>query len=173
MIANPDYASSLLDPEIHDLTLFDSGEPELDTWPREHATAAARARVAHTFVWVDIVSTAVVAYYSLCAHAVPREGAPNRIGRGVPDPVPAALIAKLALDRSLQGMRLGGVLLADALERIIATGEAGLAVRAIVVDASTDRGRSLYARFGFVPSPRRADRMIVRAGTIAKGLRRD
>ena len=119
------------------------------------------------------MSTAVVAYYSLCAHAVPREEAPNRIGRGVPDPVPAALIAKLALDRSLQGMRLGSVLLADALQRIIATGEAGPAVRAIVVDASTDRGRSLYTRFGFVPSSHRADRMIVRAETIAKGLGRD
>jgi hypothetical protein len=77
----------MLDPEVHDLTLFDSGELELDTWLREHAAAAARARVAHTFVWVDIVSTAVVAYYSLCAHAVPREEAPNRIGRGVLDPV--------------------------------------------------------------------------------------
>ena len=87
--------------------------------------------------------------------------------------MPAALIAKLALDRSLHGMRLGGVSLADALERIIATGEAGPAERSIVVDASMDRGRSLYTRFGFVPSPRRADRMIVRAETIAKGLRRD
>ena len=83
-------------------------------------------------MWVDIVSTAVVANYSLSAHAVPREEAPNRIGRGVPDPVPAALLAKPALDRSLHGMRLG-----------------------------------------FVPSPRRADRMIVTAETIAKGLLRD
>ncbi len=97
---------------------------------------------------------------------------PSRTGRGVRNPVPAALIAKLALDRSLHGNQLGGVLLADAMERIIAAGEAGPAVRAIVVDASTDAGRSLYARFGFVPSPRRADRMIVRAETIAKGLRR-
>jgi GNAT superfamily N-acetyltransferase len=71
------------------------------------------------------------------------------------------------LDRSLHGKGLGSILLADALERIIATGEAGPAVRAVVADASTDQGRSLYSRFSFVPSPRLADRMIVRAETIA------
>ncbi len=172
MTADPHFVSSILDPDLHDLARFNSGEPDLDTWLRDHATPAARARVARTFVWADITSPAVVAYYSLSAHAIPRAESPSRISRGVPDPVPAALIAKLALDRSLHGKQLGGVLLADALERIIAAGEAGPAVRAIVVDASTDAGCSLYARFGFVPSPRRADRMIVRAETIAKALRR-
>ncbi len=122
-------------------------------------------------MWVAEGTDRVVGYYSLSAHAVPRDEAPARISRGVPDPVPAALLAKLALDRSLHGKRLGSVLLADALDRIIAAGEAGPAVRTIVVDASTDRGRALYARFGFVPAPRRDDRMIVRAETIVKGLR--
>ena len=88
----------------------------------------------------------------------------------MPDPVPAALIAKLALDHSLHGQRLGDVLLADALERIIRASASGPALRAIVVDAATDAGRALYGRFGFVPVPGRADRMIVRAATIAAGL---
>ncbi len=55
--------------------------------------------------------------------------------------------------------------------RVIDASESGPAVRAIVVDAATDRGRALYARFGFVAVPGRGDRMIVRAETIAKGLR--
>lgn len=102
---------------------------------------------------------------------MPRAEAPSRIGRGVPDPVPVALLAKLALDGSLHGRRLGDVLLADALTRVIDASESGPAVRAVVVDAATDRGRALYARFGFVAVPGRDDRMIVRAETIAKGLR--
>jgi GNAT superfamily N-acetyltransferase len=114
----------------------------------------------------------VVAYYSLSAHAVPRDEAPSRIGRGVPDPAPAARLAKLALDRSLHGRRLGDVLLVDALARVVEASESGPAVRAIVVDAATDRGRALYARFGFVAAGGRDDRMIVRAESIAKGLRR-
>jgi GNAT superfamily N-acetyltransferase len=169
--ARPRFDSSALDPGVHDVSAFNCGEPDLDGWLIDHAVTAARARVARTFVWVVEGSDSVVAYYALSAHAVPRVEAPSRISRGVPDPVPAALLAKLALDRSLRGRGLGDVLLADALDRIIAASAAGPAVRAIVVDASTDRGRALYSRFGFVPAPGRGGRMIVRAETIARGLR--
>jgi predicted N-acetyltransferase YhbS len=164
------FVSVLLEPFGHRVALFDSGEADLDAWLRDHAAGAARARVAQTFVWVADGQAEVVAYYSLSAHAVPRAEAPSRIGRRVPDPVPAALLAKLALDRSLHGQRLGDLLLADALTRVIEASEAGPAVRAVVVDAATDRGRALYARFGFVQAPGREDRMIARAETIAKGL---
>ena len=183
---SPRFVSTTLNPDVHDVSGFDSGEPGLDAWLRDHAVAAVRARVARTFVWVDAstvgdasavgdasVRGRVVAYYALAAHAVARRDAPSRIARGVPDPVPAALIAKLALDRSLHGQRLGDVLLADALERIVSASDSGLAVRAIVVDAATESGRALYSRFGFVPVPGRAGRMIVRAETIASVLGRD
>ena len=106
----------------------------------------------------------------MSAHAIPRAEAPRRIGRGVPGTVPAALLAKLALDRSLQGSGLGQVLLVDALQRILQASDHGPAVRAIVVDAATDAGLALYAKFGFVAARGRADRMLVRAETIAKGL---
>lgn len=170
MTDSPRFTSAALDLAAHDVSGFDCGEADLDSWLREHAATAARARVARTFVWTDAGSSRVVAYYALSAHAVPRVDAPSRISRGVPDPVPAALIAKLAIDSSLHGRRLGDVLLADALNRIIVASQSGPAVRAIVVDAATDRGRALYARFGFVAAPGRDDRMIVRAETIAKGL---
>jgi GNAT superfamily N-acetyltransferase len=165
------FTSVQLDLHLHDLTRFDCGEPDLDAWLRDSAATAARARAAQTFVWVpDTSAETVVAYYALSANAIPRAEAPSRIGRGVPDPVPAALIAKLTLDRSLHGAGLGQVLLVDALRRILQASQQGPAVRAIVVDAATDAGRNLYARFGFVAAPGRADRMLVRAETISKGL---
>lgn len=174
---SPRFISTTLNSDVHDFSGFDSAEAGLDAWLRDHAVAAARARVARTFVWVEATDAGdtpvrgrVVAYYALAAHAVARRDAPSRIARGVPDPVPAALIAKLALDRSLHGQRLGDVLLADALERIVRASDSGLAVRAIVVDAATDSGRALYSRFGFTPAPGRADRMIVRTATVASAL---
>lgn len=171
MGTSPTYLSVPLDPAVHDLSRFESGEADLDAWLRDSAAAAARARVAQTFVWVrDADERTVVAYYALSAHAIPRAEAPSRIGRGVADPVPAALLAKLALDRTLQGEGLGQVLLVDALTRILRASEQGPAIRAIVVDAGTDVGRALYAKFGFVLAPGRPDRMLVRAETIAKGL---
>jgi GNAT superfamily N-acetyltransferase len=170
--SDPPFLSAALDSDVHDLSTFNSGEARFDTWLRAYAASAVRARVAQTFVWSDVGGDRVVAYYAISAHAVPRIEAPTSIGRGVPDPVPAALIAKLALDQSLHGRGLGSVLLADALDRIIAASAIGPAVRAIVVDASTERGRALYSRFGFVDAPGRSGRMIVRAGTVAKGLGR-
>lgn len=170
MAGEPRFSSAPLDPDLHDTSGFDCGEPELDEWLREHAAPSARARVARTFVWTRTGTAEVVAYYALSAHAVRRAEAPSRIGRGVPDPVPASLIAKLALDSSLHGQRLGDLLLVDALDRIISAAEQGPAVRAIVVDAATERGRALYRRSGFVPAPGRDDRMIVRAETIVQGL---
>lgn len=172
MAASPTFVSVPLDPPVHDLAQFDSGQADLDAWLRDNAATAVRARVAQTFVWLrDDPSDVVVAYYALSAHAIPRAEAPSRIGRGVPDPVPAALLAKLALDCTLQGRGLGEVLLVDALQRILLASEQGPAVRAIVVDAATDAGRALYERFGFVAAPSRTDRMLIRAETIAKALR--
>ena len=52
---------------------------------------------------------------SLVAHA----GAPSRLCRGMPDPVPVVLLARLALDRSEQRKALGGHLLVDALRRCV------------------------------------------------------
>ena len=172
MTDSPRFVSTTLDPLVHDVDRFDCGEPALDAWLRDHAAEAAQARVARTFVWVAVGGHEVVGYYALSAHAVPRAEAPSRIGRGVPDPVPAALLAKLALDRSPHGQRMGDLLLADALIRVLEASESGPAVRAIVVDAATARGRALYARFGFVRAPGRDDRMMVRAETIASGIRR-
>lgn len=169
---DPAYTSRIFQPDRQDTRTFTCGEPELDTWLRDKAADAARARVAQTFVWVDDTSghDSVVAYYALSAHAVPRIEAPSRIGRGVPDPVPAALIGKLALDVRLHGQRLGELLLVDALQRIVDASSEGPAVRAIVVDAATDAGRRLYAKLGFVATPNRPDRMLIRTETVVKAL---
>jgi ribosomal protein S18 acetylase RimI-like enzyme len=169
-VGRPHFRSTAFDPPEHDAGRFASGEPDLDDWLKMHAADAARARVARTFAWTNDGCADVVAYYALSAHAIPRDEAPSKIGRGVPDPVPAAMVAKLALDRSLRGQGLGEALLVDALSRIIEASEAGPAVRAIVVDAATENARSLYSRFGFVAAPGREDRMIIRAETVAKAI---
>jgi GNAT superfamily N-acetyltransferase len=66
------------------------------------------------------------------------------------------LLARLALDQSLQGHGLGGALLADALERIVAAIET-VAARFVVVDAIDDTAAAFYAHHGFrqVPETRR------------------
>lgn len=141
------YRSERLDPERHDVRDFTCGEASLDLWLREQAVTATARRTARTWVWVD-EDGAVVGYYALAAHRVAREDVPNTIGRGGPVEVPAVLLARLALSESLRGYRLGAVLLADALERIVDATQT-VAARLVVVDALHERVAQFYESLGF------------------------
>lgn len=80
---------------------------------------AESANTGRTFVWVEAASRAVVGYFTLAAHLLRRADVPKAVGRGAPDAIPAILLARLALDRSLQGQGLGARLLLDALESAV------------------------------------------------------
>lgn len=127
---------------------MDSGEPELDTWLREHAAGAEARRVARTFVWCQVDDDVAVGYYSLAGHRLVRDDLPKSIGRGSPAEVPAVLLARLAIDASLQGQGLGGALLADALTRVVAATEL-VAARFVVVDALHEKAATFYEHHGF------------------------
>ncbi|MBJ7593740.1 MAG: GNAT family N-acetyltransferase [Candidatus Dormibacteraeota bacterium] len=110
----------------------------------------------------------VVAYYTLAAHAVAPTDVPRSIGRGSRQPIPAILLARLALDTSLHGSGRGAALLGDALGRAVAAG-AQVAARLVVVDALNDNAERFYAHFGFQRTPV-ARRMVLKMSTIADAL---
>ncbi len=138
----------LLDRRLHDSQVFECGVRELDDWLHHTALTAAAAGTAAT--WVLCRGRRVVGYYALAMGSVEHEGAPSRLRRGQPDPVPVLLIARLAIDRSEQGHGLGADLLRDALLRSL-TGARHYGARAIIVDAIDDAAAGFYARFGFLP----------------------
>jgi GNAT superfamily N-acetyltransferase len=144
------YLSEALN-ERHRLTTFDCGKPELDMWLRESARHAQAMRTCSTTVWHD-GNDAVVAYYGLAAHVIEREKLSNRLARGNPERIPAMLLARLALDRSIQGSGLGSVLLAEALEKILAASQ-NVAVRFVVVDAIDEQAAKFYQKHGFRETP--------------------
>ena len=142
------FRSEPLDPARHRLNSLDSGEAELDTWLREHAAGAEARRVARTFVWCRADEDVAVGYYSLAGHRLVRDDLPKSIGRGSPAEVPAVLLARLAIDASLQGQGLGGALLADALRRVVVATEL-VAARFVVVDALHENAAKFYEHHGF------------------------
>nr|WP_228454415.1 GNAT family N-acetyltransferase [Streptomyces alkaliphilus] len=77
---------------------------------------------------------------------------PSRLGRGSPEQCPAVLLARLALDKKLQGRGLGGVLLADALEQVVLAVR-NVAARFLVVDALDGEAVAFYERYGFKRIP--------------------
>ena len=76
------------------------------------------------------------------------ERAPSRLRRGMPDPVPVVLLARLAVDRSEQGRQLGGHLLVDALRRCVRGGRA-IGARAVLVDAISPEAAEFYRHIDF------------------------
>jgi GNAT superfamily N-acetyltransferase len=161
------------DPDRHDADTFDSGEPTLDEWLRQHAAGADARRTARTFVWTrpadpDQGRAPVVAHYSLTGHRLVRDELPRRIGRGSTDEIPAVLLARLAVDRGAQGQGLGGAVLAEALGRIVeATGI--VATRFVVVDALHEHAAAFYEHHGFTRIPDTL-RLIQKISDIAAAL---
>jgi predicted N-acetyltransferase YhbS len=90
----------------------------------------------------------VVGYYALAMSAVAHQRSPSRLRRGMPDPVPVVLLARLALDRTEHGTGLGGHLLIDALRRCVRGGHE-FGARAVVVDAISHQAARFYQHFGF------------------------
>lgn len=130
----------------HNLEGFDCGKAELDDWLVHTAPVAARAGTAATYVLCR--GPRVVGYYALAMGSVSHSSAPSRLRRGMPDPVPVVVLARLALDRSEQDSRLGGHLLVDALRRCVRGGQE-FGARAVIVDAIDDRAAAFYRHFGF------------------------
>jgi predicted N-acetyltransferase YhbS len=130
----------------HHVDRFDSGVDDLDRWLRHSARVAAAAGTAATYVLRR--GDQVVGYYALAMSAVAHAGAPSRLRRGMPDPVPVVLLARLAVDRAEQGRHLGGHLLVDALRRCVRGGRE-LGARAVVVDAVDERAAGFYRHFDF------------------------
>lgn len=138
----------------HELEGFECGTSSLDTWLVEYALQAGRAGSARTYVVTDAEQAdRVVGYHAMAAASVERGQATQRASKGMPNqPVPAALLARLAVDRSVQAMGVGAWLLQDAMRRALTVSDE-LGVRVLLVHAIDDRARSYYERFGFEPSP--------------------
>jgi GNAT superfamily N-acetyltransferase len=153
----------------HDLAGFDSGNDSLDAWLARAALHAEAANTGRTFVWVEPGSREVVGYFTLAAHLVRRSDIPRSVGHGSPDAIPAILLARMALQRSLHGRGLGGQLLLDALERAV-DASARAAVRLVVVDAIDDHAAAFYQRYGFraCPAP---GRLVRKTSEVAAALR--
>jgi predicted N-acetyltransferase YhbS len=70
-----------------------------------------RQRPSHTFVVAD--NHRVVGYYALASGAITVQSRVGRFRRNMPDPIPVAVLGRLAIDRSQQGRGLGRALFRD------------------------------------------------------------
>lgn len=158
----------------HDIAGFASGKEELDSWLHRHALGAQQMDSARTFLLIrssEGASDRVAGYFSLTMGSVLRAEAPPKLVRGLPGyPVGMVLLARLAVDRSEQGQGFGALLLAEALRKAVAAGEAA-AARLVVVDAIDDEAAMFYGHHGFIAAPGHPLRLYRRMKDIRASLR--
>lgn len=103
----------------------------------------------------------VVGYYALAAGAVSHVVTPGNIRRNMPDPVPVAVLGRLAVHADWTGQGIGRGLLKDAVQRTLQlAGQIG--IRALLCHAIDDEAKAFYLKHGFIESP--IDPMTVMLG---------
>ncbi|HEY7389280.1 MAG TPA: GNAT family N-acetyltransferase [Bryobacteraceae bacterium] len=151
----------------HDLSGFDSSEPVLDNWLRRRALQNEESGASRTYV--ICAGRKVIGYYSLAVGAVSHALAPGRVRRNMPDPVPAMILGRLAVDKQHQGTGLGTGLLRDAVLRTLQAADIA-GIRVLLVHAISDVAKRFYERYGFVASPVDPMTVMITIGEAAKIL---
>jgi ribosomal protein S18 acetylase RimI-like enzyme len=141
-----------LDPARHDRARFDCGVAELNDYLAKTANQDVKRNAAGC--WVAVASEdsdEILGYYTLAPEGIAAADLPElppKILKKLPryPRFGAALLGRLAVSQSLQGLRLGERLLFDALTRCLAS---EIPFVMVVVDPKDEKAAAWYARFGF------------------------
>ena len=151
----------------HEIGDFSSGEASLDGWLRRRAKANQVSGASRTYVVCE--EKRVIGYYALASGAITVESTPGRFKRNMPNPMPVAVLARLAVDRSWQGRGIGRALFRDAARRIAHAAET-IGIRGIVVHAISEDARKFYLALGFDPSPGEPMTLMVTVSDVRSAL---
>lgn len=88
----------------------------------------------------------------------------------MPDPIPVAVLARLAIDRAWQGKGLGRALFRDAALRVAQAAEV-IGIRGIVVHAISDEAKRFYLAVGFTPSQHEPMTLMVTLADVVAAFR--
>jgi len=134
----------------HQLDDFACNVDSLNDWLKKRAYQNQLSGASRTYVVLE--GKRVVGYYCLASGALELNDAPTQVRRNMPNPIPVAILGRLAIDKSFQGKGLGVALLQDAVVR---TAQAGgiLGIRGLLVHALSIEAKAFYEHHGFVASP--------------------
>jgi len=154
----------------HFLDSFDCGKEDLNRFLKRQAWNNQQAHSAQTYVLAK--DSNVLGYYSLAAGSISHDEATERTKKGLArHPIPIILLARLAVDRSLQGRGIGPALLKDALLRAAQAADT-IGARALIVHAKDDQAKAFYEHFNFEPSPSDAYHLVLLVKDLMRIVRR-
>lgn len=156
----------------HDRKAFDCGEPALNEFLQRHARQSHDLGGAKTFAAVhNADNKTILGFYSLSPASVEYARTPEIVRRGLARyDVPVFRLARLAVDRKVQGQGLGGQLLLTAGRRCLwAAAEVGGV--ALLIDAKNEEVAGWYAGYGAVPLADAPLSLLLPFATIQAALR--
>lgn len=132
---------------------FDCGTPDLNHYFQVQMSQDLKSRFTSCFVATN-EDGVIIGYYTLCSSAfsladLSEDQKKSLKVRGYQN-APAALVGRLAVDARFKGQGFGGVLLADAMEKVLAS---GVGTFAVIVDAKDANAKLFYEHHGFIPFP--------------------
>lgn len=154
--------------EAHDCEDFRCGEASLDDWLKRRARANQVSGASRTYVVCQ--GLRVIGYYALASGSITMESAPGRFRRNMPNPIPVAILARLAVDRDWQGRGIGRALFRDAAQRVAQAADA-IGIRGIVVHAISEEAKNFYLTLGFDASPHEPGTLMVTLSDVRAVLR--
>jgi GNAT superfamily N-acetyltransferase len=134
----------------HQLGAFNSGVLALDDWLKRRARANQVSGASRCFV--VCAQESVVGYYALASGAVSAAATPGRFRRNMPEPIPVAVLGRLAVDHTCHGKGIGRALFRDSALRVMQAAEA-IGIRGMLVHAISDDAKAFYLALGLSPSP--------------------
>ena len=151
----------------HDIADFHSGEASLDDWLKRRARSNQASGASRTYVVCE--DKHVIGYYALASGAVTVESAPGRFRRNMPNPIPVAVLARLAVDLGWQGKGAGRALFRDAAGRVAHAADS-IGIRGIVVHAISHEAKRFYLALGFDASSSEPMMLMVTLADIRTAL---
>ncbi len=125
----------------------------IQQWLRMHASQQERRNNTRTFLAIIPGTEHVVGYFSTTAYRVEldemSESLRGEIKASGRYPIPAILLARLAVDSNWMGSGIGKQLLVGALTEI-AKANQSVGFEIVVVDAIDDEAVTFYTRYGFI-----------------------
>jgi predicted GNAT family N-acyltransferase len=164
-----DWSKFIIEPlsPAHDRSGFKCGIDSLDNYIKRQANQDIKRQISRVYVAVNIEKpNKIMGYYTLSSLSIELNQLPEELLKKLPKhPIPAALIGRLAVDKSVHGNGIGKMLLADALKRILVISDE-IAIYAVVVDAINDKAKGFYKQYGFQSLGEETPRLFLPLKTI-------
>jgi predicted GNAT family N-acyltransferase len=152
----------------HDRSSFHCGVPELDRYLHTRAGQDAKRKVAAPFVMID-EARRILGYYTLSAYGIKLTELPPGMQKMLPKYplLPATLLGRLAVSASHRGMKLGRLLLMDALHRSWKN-TAEIASVGVVADAKDEAALEFYLHHEFMSLADHPKKLFVSMVTLQR-----